>query len=638
MTQTTTLPLYSDPAVLADDIIRQVGPRIVLALPLGLGKANHIANALYDRVAADNTLSLTILTALTLEKPVFKADLQKRFLAPVLERLYGDYPALHYAEARKGNALPANIRVEEFFFLAGSQLGVASAQQDHICANYTHALGYLLERGVNVLAQLVAQDNDDTGNKRYSASCNADMTSDMLAARRAGKADFMFVGQVNDELPFMAGEALFATQDFAAMLDSPACQFSLVAPPKTPVPISEYAAGLHIARLVKDGGTLQIGIGSVGDAVAQCLILRHRDNAAFRALVKALTPDRHTGPGTELAPFDLAPFEQGLHGLSEMLVDTFLDLYDAGILRREVDGKVLNAAFFLGPKVLYRRLREMDPVERDKFAMRPVSYVNDLYGDEEDKRRGRNAARFINKGMMATLLGEVISDGLENGQVVSGVGGQYNFASQAFALEGARSIITIAATRKSNGKTLSNIRWSYGHCTVPRHLRDIVVTEYGIANLRGKTDSAVIAAMLAVTDSRFQSELLETAKKAGKIAADYQIPEAYQHNTPERIESILSADAFRPLLQPYPFGTDFTLTEQQLLEVLKIIEGASHSRWRLAQLAIRGLLPSRINVKVASGLKRMGLDRAANFKEYFYGCLLIAAYARLDNNQIINEE
>jgi len=75
-----------------------------------------------------------------------------------------------------------------------------------------------------------------------------------------------------------------------------------------------------------------------------------------------------------------------------------------------------------------------------------------------------------------------------------------------------------------------------------------------------------------------------------------------------------------------------------LLEVLKIIEGASHSRWRLAQLAIRGLLPSRINVKVASGLKRMGLDRAANFKEYFYGCLLIAAYARLDNNQIINEE
>lgn len=621
MTEAAAIPLYSDPLALADAIIRKVGTRIVLALPLGLGKANHIANALYDRAAADSSISLTILTALTLEKPVFKAGLHQRFLAPVMERLYGNYPALHYAEARKRNALPANIRVEEFFFLAGSLLGVASAQQNHICANYTHALGYLLERGVNVLAQLVAQDSAEDGSSRYSASCNADMTGDMLAARRAGKADFMFVGQANDELPFMAGEALFATQEFAAMLNSPACQFSLVAPPKTPVPLAEYAAGVHIARLIKDGGTLQIGIGSVGDAVAQCLILRHRDNGAFRALVKALTPDTSSGPGTELASF-----EKGLHGLSEMLVDTFLDLYDAGILRREVDGKVLNAAFFLGPKVLYRRLREMEPAERDRFAMRPVSYVNDLYGDQEGKRRGRSDARFINKGMMATLLGEVISDGLDNGQVVSGIGGQYNFVSQAFALQGARSIITIAAARNSGGKTLSNIRWSYGHCTVPRHLRDIVVTEYGIADLRGKTDADVIAAMLAVTDSRFQPELLATAKKAGKIAADYQIPDAHRHNTPERIHSVLSAGDFRHLLPAYPFGTDFTDTEQQLLEVLKIIEDASHSRWRLARLALKGLLAPAPDDVVADGLKRMELDSVSSFEERMYRYLLIGSY------------
>ena len=621
VTQAAALPLYSDPAALADAIIRQVGPHIVLALPLGLGKANHIANALYDRAAADKHISLTILTALTLEKPAFKPSLHQRFLAPVLERLYGNYPALHYAEARKRNTLPANIRVEEFFFLAGSQLGVASSQQHHICANYTHALGYLLERGVNVVAQLVAQERDENGNNRYSASCNADMTGDMLAARSTGKADFMFVGQVNDELPFMAGEALFATRDFAAMLDSPACQFSLVAPPKTPVPLAEYAAGVHIARLVKDGGTLQIGIGSVGDAVARCLILRHRDNGAFRALVNALTPDASHGPGTEMAPF-----KEGLHGLSEMLVDTFLDLHDADILRREVDGKVLNAAFFLGPKVLYRRLREMAPAERDRFAMRPVSFVNDLYGDQESKSRGRSDARFINKGMMVTLLGEVISDGLDNGQVVSGIGGQYNFVSQAFALEGARSIITIAATRNSGGKTLSNIRWSYGHCTVPRHLRDIVVTEYGIADLRGKTDSAVIAALLAVTDSRFQMELLETAKKAGKIAVDYQIPEAHRHNTPERIASVLSAANVRHLLPPYPFGTDFTATEQQLLEVLKIIEDTSHSRWRLARLAVKGWLAAAPDDAVADGLKRMALNQPDTMAEHLLRYLLIGGY------------
>ena len=81
--------------------------------------------------------------------------------------------------------------------------------------------------------------------------------------------------------------------------------------------------------------------------------------------------------------------------------------------------------------------------------MMPVSFTNELYGDEDAKRRARVDARFINNAMMATLMGAVISDGLENGQVVSGVGGQYNFVAQAFALQGARSILTVEATRES---------------------------------------------------------------------------------------------------------------------------------------------------------------------------------------------
>src|SRR5689334_6194745 len=116
----------------------------------------------------------------------------------------------------------------------------------------------------------------------------------------------------------------------------------------------------------------------------------------------------------------------------------------------------------------------------------------------------RRDARLINNAIMATLMGAVISDGLENGQVVSGVGGQYNFVAQAFALEGARSVPALEATRTTGAKVQSNIRWRYGHETVPRHLRDIIVTEYGIADLRGKSDADVIAAMLRVVDSRFQ--------------------------------------------------------------------------------------------------------------------------------------
>src|SRR5207302_4632757 len=116
-------------------------------------------------------------------------------------------------------------------------------------------------------------------------------------------------------------------------------------------------------------------------------------------------------------------FEIGLHGVSEMLVEGFLALRDAGILKREVDGTVLDAAFFVGSRDFYRALREMPPAELAKLRMTSVSFVNQLYGEEAAKRRARVKARFINNAMMATLLGAAVSDALEDGQVVSGVGG-----------------------------------------------------------------------------------------------------------------------------------------------------------------------------------------------------------------------
>src|SRR2546430_14273639 len=110
--------------------------------------------------------------------------------------------------------------------------------------------------------------------------------------------------------------------------------------------------------------------------------------------------------------------------------------------------------------------------------------------------------------MMATLLGAIISDALENGQVVSGVGGQYNFVAQGFALADARSIIVLRATRTAKRRTTSTILWNHGHTTIPRHLRDVVVSEYGIADLPGKTDRDLIAAMLDIADSSFQDKQL----------------------------------------------------------------------------------------------------------------------------------
>src|SRR5260221_14468727 len=96
-------------------------------------------------------------------------------------------------------ALPPNIKVIEFCFLAGRWLHVPFAQQHYISANYTHASSYLLARGLNVVAQLVAKRVVD-GVVRYSLSCNTDTTLDIMRARTEARASFKLIGQVNSEL------------------------------------------------------------------------------------------------------------------------------------------------------------------------------------------------------------------------------------------------------------------------------------------------------------------------------------------------------------------------------------------------------------------------------------------------------
>jgi len=204
------------------------------------------------------------------------------------------------------------------------------------------------------------------------------------------------------------------------------------------------------------------------------------------------------------------------------------------------------------------------------------------------KRRARVDARFVNVAMMATLMGAVISDGLEDGQVVSGVGGQYNFVAQAFALSGARSMLSVEATRQAGAKTRSNILWSYGHETIPRHLRDVVITEYGIADLRGKSDADVIAAMLGVADSRFQDELARQARDAGKLPKGFEIPAAHRENFPQRIARALKPAREAGLLPSFPFGSDFTDVEQRLIPALQILQNAQATPQRLPGLLWQG--------------------------------------------------
>lgn len=582
---------------MARAIFERVGGDVRLALPLGLGKPVTLVNALSRAAAADPGLKLSMFTALTLQRPDPGSDMERRFIEPAADRLFGRYPKLHYAELIKGDGLPDNIEVSEFFFQAGSWLKNTYAQRHYISANYTHARDVLIARKPNVLAQLVPRDGE-----RVSLSCNADISADLFDFRRAGALDFIAVGEINAALPFMAGRAALDMGEFEMLLE-PADAFELFSAPRRPVSDAQHAIGLHVSRLVRDGGTLQIGIGAIGDAVANALLARERGalDALWETAAFPLT-------GAETGAFD-----SGLYGVTEMLVGGMLALFEAGIIRREVDGAAIHAGFFVDARDMYERLRAMPPERRAKIAMMPVSFTNALYGEEDAKRAARRHARFVNGAMQVSLLGDAMSDSARPGQVVSGVGGQFNFFEQAFALEDGHAILTLPATREDGGKVTSNIVWQLPVTTVPRHMRDIVVTEYGAALLRGQSDEEVIRRLVAIADSRFQDELIEAAREAGKLAPGFSLPEAHRNNTPEALAAWLAPHR-ETVLPDFPLGTDFSAIEQVLLPALARLAKADGRVGALAAMIASSLKLPRHPLE-REAMERMGFDPAPRWRE-----------------------
>lgn len=620
-----------------DLILERCGKRLVAAAPLGLGKPHRLLNAIYRRVASDDSLFLHLSTALSLTPPKPGSELEKRFLGPFLERHFGsDFEPLDHVAAQKSGKLPPNIQVEEFYLQSGLLLNAPEAQRHYASINYTHVARAMAGRGVNLLVQMVSRE---PGGTRLSLACNPDVTFDLIDRLRAlGMPRPFLVAEVHPDLPFHGGDAAVGPEFFDAVLEMPGPAPQLFALPRQPVSEAEFAIGLHASTLVRDGGTLQIGIGALSDALSHALVLRQTRNTEYRQLIDSLEPelfasDLHCQWG------GMGPFEAGLYGASEMITDGFMHLVEAGVIKRRVvddlalmqrvfdgeaseddldrldkEGRFLHAAFYVGSKDFYCWLREA-PTERERaIGMTRVSHINELYGGREAlERLQRRDARFFNTCMMMTVFGAAVSDGLADGRVVSGVGGQYNFVAMAHALEEGRSVLMFRASRDNGAGQASNIVFDYGHATIPRHLRDIAVTEYGIADLRDKSDEDCIKALLAISDARFIDALVAQAKAAGKLAADFEVPRAWRGNTPERLTAKLKPYKQMGLLPDYPLGSDFTEVEQRLVRALQWLRGNTGTRGaklRTLLTALRTpLSPDR------EALARMGLEAPAGFKQ-----------------------
>ncbi|MBJ6138310.1 acetyl-CoA hydrolase/transferase C-terminal domain-containing protein [Marinobacter litoralis] len=718
----------NDADACVDQVIARVGKDITLGLPLGLGKPIRFANALYQRSKDDPEIRLHIVTALSLLAPEGSSSLERRFMEPFVKRLYGAVPELVYARDVVNNRLPDNVKVSEFFFKAGSYLKNPGQQRNYICTNYTHAVRDLMAQGVNVVGQLMAPGAPHGQPGKMSFSCNPDLSLDILPLLRQREAEgtpVAMVAEQNPQLPWFGRHSVVADSQFDVILSAPATDYPLFSAPQMAVSPADHMIGFYASSLLKDGGTLQVGIGSLGVALVHSAILRHKHNDAWKAIYQQARVDerfpvvRDYG-GTE-------PFDIGLYGCSEMMVDGFLYLLQEGILKREVfeheglqrlinegkisakpslealdvlraeglidspirnrnlqwlidhgivrrsvelkggrlrldgglsvdanldepetrkqllanglgekisGGVVMHGGFFVGPEKFYQELRSLPEPQREKICMTSVNFINHLYdhayGDQKLKAAQRIHGRFINTTMMYTLNGAAVSDGLADGRIVSGVGGQYNFVAMAHELPGARSIIALRASRTSGGEAVSNIVFSYPHCTIPRHLRDIVITEYGIADLRGKSDEDVFLSLIRIADSRFQESLLKQAKKAGKVSSEFKMPKDWTNNTPQQIRETLAAAGEGDWFPAFPFGRDFTDDELTLGKALKSLKAATATpRGKLSTLwqAMRVSDDGRYR----SMIERMGLSKPDSFREKLDQKLVLHGLQQLDS-------
>lgn len=721
--------IYDDVKKCVDEVIQYVGKDITFSMTLALGKPILFVNELYRRAKEDPEITLKIITALALEKPKGHSDLEKRFLKPLSDRIFEGVLEFDYMLDYRAGKLAKNVEVFEFFCKAGCYLNNCEAQQNHLATNYTHASRDAMALGTNVFGQLVGYLEID-GKTMYSMSCNPDVCLEAvksLKQKRANGEKVALIGEANKKMPFMYGDAVVEADTYDIILQGPQYDYELFCPPKDAVALPDHMIGINVSTLIKDGGTIQIGIGALGDAIVSGLIMRNEHNDLYQEILeKAHITKRYKKLIAEWG--DTGVFQKGLYGSSEMFVDAFMQMYKGKILKRKVfesvpimklinaqklaadkiptdiidqliemkavhskltekdfifltqfgilkqgliyesgyiidsgtkystdmnddnkrmqirtllgkelrGGQVILGAFFVGPKAFYQALNDMSEEERQLFGMSGVEKVNQLYGGEELRTLQRKDARFVNTGMVASILGSIASDQLEDGRIISGIGGQYNFVAMGHALPDARIIMMVKST-KGFGKTLkSNIVFSYGHCSVPKHLRDIIVTEYGIADVRSIPEKRVIAELINISDSRFQNKLLDQAKKAGKIPLDYEIPAEYRNNTPEKITALLKPYQAYGIFKPFPFGTDLTETEIILGGSLKALKRLSTGdRLKLA----KGVLFELFRPFPESAhpyMERLNLDKPSSTKEKIMRKLV--TFALRNNNCLRDSE
>lgn len=293
------------------------------------------------------------------------------------------------------------------------------------------------------------------------------------ATRAALEVADTIIAHINPRMPRTHGESLIAYDRLHTVFEE---AVELPEHPPAPEDPVTSAIGAHVASLIPDGACLQMGIGAIPDAALRCLHT-HKD--------------------------------LGVH--TEMFSDGVLPLVASGVInnrrKQKRPGQIVTG-FVMGSRALYDFVDDNPEV-----AFLDIAYVNDT---SIIRKNDRVVA--INSALQVDLSGQVCADSIGT-QIYSGVGGQMDFMRGASLSEGGRAIIALPST--AAGGSLSRIRSvldpGAGVVTTRAHVQTIV-TEFGVAELRGRSLGERARALIAVAHPRFHDELAEAARRTWGLA------------------------------------------------------------------------------------------------------------------------
>jgi RimJ/RimL family protein N-acetyltransferase/acyl CoA:acetate/3-ketoacid CoA transferase beta subunit len=334
--------------------------------------------------------------------------------------------------------------------------------------------------------------------------CSFGVSTDIV--KSAAESAKIVIAEVSSQAPRALGDCFIHVRDIAALVP---CDDPILEAPQGGESELALAIGRHIASLVEDGATLQLGIGQIPDAVLRYL----RDRR-----------------------------DLGVH--TEMFSDGIMPLVDAGVItnaRKTLHRGKMVASFVLGSKALYDFVDDNPMVE-----FHPTEYTNDPFVIAQNDRMTA-----INSAIEVDLTGQVCADSL-GPLFYSGIGGQVDFVRGAARSRGGKAIIALPATAEDGtvSRIVPTLKPGAGVVTSRGDVH-YVVTENGVAYLHGKTMRERATALIQIADPRFRPWLLAEAKSRHLVYADQIEPQFSMPVYPDRLERRLELpDGSVALLRP----------------------------------------------------------------------------------------